>query len=151
MNRGLAIVGTFIVVTAIGCNPPEATGSTEAAVTNPDVACDIHGCISISKFSQSLSSLLANKVEGYVSIVGAQPPAFGGYARNAADAPSWSPGGIAMLPDLPTNIASVSKTLTTIGVLRSLARHNISLDSPISPYLWSTWHQGSNIGSITFR
>jgi hypothetical protein len=151
MNRGLAVVGVFIGVAAIGCDPQANSGSVEAAVTNPDVACDIQGCISISKFSQNLSSLLANNVEGYVSIVGSQPPAFGGYARTAADAPSWLPGGIAMLPDLPTNIASVSKTLTTIGVLRSLARHNISLDSPISPYLWSTWHQGPNINTITFR
>ena len=153
MNRArFTTAGIFIILaTAIGCDPQAPTQSMQSALSNPDVACDIQGCISISKFSQSLSSLLANKVEGYVSIVGAQPPAFGGFARTAADAPSWSPSGIAMLPDLPTNVASVSKTLTAIGVLRSLARHNISLDSPISPYIWKTWTQGPNIGSITFR
>ena len=33
------------------------------------------------------------------------------------------------------NVASVGKVFTTIAVLKSLARHHLSIDTPISPYL----------------
>jgi hypothetical protein len=141
----------LFAISTVGCYAPTATGGVESAQSSSDVACDIHGCISISKFSQSISSLLANNVVGYISQVGSLPPVFAGWARTASDAPSWSPGGIAMLPDLPINIASVSKILTTIAVLQSLARHGISIDSSISPYIWPGWTHGQNIDTITFR
>jgi CubicO group peptidase (beta-lactamase class C family) len=69
-----------------------------------------------------------------------------GKARTAADPPS-----LAMDTDVPTNIASLSKVLTTIGVLQSLAKHNLTIDSKISPFLPPDWTQGANIGTITFH
>ncbi len=52
---------------------------------------------------------------------------------------------------LRMNIASVSKILTTIGALQSLAKHHLGIDDPISPYLWPNWTQGPAINTITFR
>ncbi len=56
-----------------------------------------------------------------------------------------------MSTSIPTNVASVSKVLTTVAVLQSLAKHNISLDSFIAPYLWPSWKLGPNIDTLTFR
>ena len=111
-----------------------------------DVACDQHGCISLSKLSSNIRAKLHNNVVGFVSIVGGQQTVFEGQARTSADSPAT-----AMLPDLPINIASVSKVLTTIVVLQSLGRHNLTLDTKISPYLYKDWKRGPLIDTITFR
>jgi len=111
-----------------------------------DVACDPAGCISVSKLAQNIADKLHNKVVGFVSIVGDLPSVFEGQARTSADPPQT-----AMLPDLPTNVASVTKLITTIAVLKSMAKHGLTLGSKISPYLYSNWTQGPLINTITFR
>jgi CubicO group peptidase (beta-lactamase class C family) len=113
----------------------------------PDAVCDTQGCISVSKFQAAIVSALKNNAVGYVVTVGTSPVAFGGLARTAADA---NPP-LAMLPDLPMNIASISKVLTTVGVLQSLAAHNLTVDDKISPFIYPDWTQGPNISTITFR
>lgn len=109
-------------------------------------ACDPLGCISQRAFLQNIVSLLDGNVTGYVVYVGGLPPVFSGQARTSADPP-----GLAMLPTESTDIASVSKLLTTVGVLQSLGNHNLTIDDPISPYIYADWQQGPNINTITFR
>jgi CubicO group peptidase (beta-lactamase class C family) len=98
--------------------------------------------------------LLGTKVTnvvGYVAIVDQLASVAGGLAQTATDAP---PAGTQMASNLLTNVASVSKILTTIGVLQSLASNGLTLDTPISPYIYSGsqgWSQGSNISTITFK
>ena len=111
-----------------------------------NIACDPAGCISVDQFSANISKALRNKVVGYVFIIGGTRTVFGGQARTSADPPRT-----AMLPDVPTNIASVTKVLTTIAVVQSLAKHGLTLDSKISPYLYRDWHRGPLINTITFR
>jgi hypothetical protein len=111
-----------------------------------DIACDATGCISISKLSQNITAKLHNQVVGFVSVVGDLPTVFQGQARTSADPPRT-----AMLPDLPTNVASVTKLITTIAVLKSMAKHGLTLDSKISPYLYRDWKQGPLVDTITFR
>jgi CubicO group peptidase (beta-lactamase class C family) len=111
-----------------------------------DTACDPSGCISLSKFSVNLSNLLENNTVGFVSIIGDLPPISSGRARTCADAPTT-----AMSPDLPTNVMSVSKVLTTVGVLQSLAKHGLTIDDKISPFIYPDWAQGPGINTITFR
>src|SRR5208282_782853 len=100
-----------------------------------------------SNFNKNIVSLLQASpgVVGYVVTVGGLPPVFGG---NAVLSPS-----AAMLPTDITNIASLSKMLTTFAVLKSLSNHNISVDASIFPYLYSNWQSvaGPNINQITFR
>jgi len=111
-----------------------------------DIACDPAGCISVAKLSQNIAARLHNRVVGFVSIVGDLPSVFEGQARTAADPPKT-----AMLPDLPINVASISKLVTTIAVLKSIAKNHLTLDTKISPYLYSDWKQGPFINTITFR
>jgi len=136
-----------------GCCPAEdvcadTTGKHCCSIYHPDsdIVCDSLGCISLSKFSANIASALDTKVVGYVFYVGGQKPTFGGQARTAADSPA-----AAMSFDLLTNVASISKTLTTVGVLQSLANHNLTIDDNISPYLYPDWNIGPNVDTITFR
>ena len=47
-----------------------------------------------------------------------------------------------MGPDVVVNVASVGKMFTTIAVLKSLARHHLSIDSRIWPFLPPDWVKG---------
>ena len=49
------------------------------------------------------------------------------------------------------NVASVGKMFTTIAVLKSLARHHLSIDSRIWPFLPPDWVKGPGVDTITFR
>lgn len=135
MHRLASIVGTLVLTVLVaGCGPTDI------------IACDTQGCISEAKLSANIASTLNGKVVGFVAIVGGMPSAFGGQARTAADPPA-----MAMLPDLQTNLASVSKTLTTVRVLQSLAKHGLTINDKIAPFLYSDWVQGPNINLITFK
>jgi CubicO group peptidase (beta-lactamase class C family) len=49
------------------------------------------------------------------------------------------------------HIASVSKYLTALGVMKALRLKNLSIDTKISGYLPAYWSKGNNIDKITFR
>lgn len=49
------------------------------------------------------------------------------------------------------NVASVGKRFTTIAVVKSLARHHLSIDSRIWPFLPPDRVRGPGIDTITFR
>ena len=83
---------------------------------------------------------------GYVALIGTSKAVASGLARTAADPPK-----LAMGPNVMVNVASVGKMFTTIAVLKSLARHHLSIDSPISPFLPPDWVKGPGIDTITFR
>jgi CubicO group peptidase (beta-lactamase class C family) len=48
-------------------------------------------------------------------------------------------------------IASVSKTVSALTMMRTLQLAGVSLDASIDPYLPSYWTRGSNIAQVTFR
>lgn len=132
------LVGALLV--SSGCTPDSINQAL-------DTACDNSGCISLKQFSANIDTALKGKVVGYISAVGSLPIiSIDGQARTSADAPAhaWD-------TDIRINIASLSKTLTTIGVLQSLAEHGKQLDSKIAPYLPPDWVHGPNIDAITFR
>jgi len=109
-------------------------------------ACDQNGCISEAKLEANICGALQNKVVGYVCLVGGMRPGFGGLARTSTDAPRTL-----MTPDLVTDVASVSKTMTATAIMQLLAMNGISPDASIAPYLYPDWHPGPNINQITFR
>jgi len=143
------------------CTPSNGSGPVNFADVNVAVTCvvnfsqgttvcDLLGCISESQFLTNISNLFANNVVGYVAIVDNMMPITGGLAQTSTDSP---PSGVPMAADLPMNVASVSKIVTTIGVLQSLASISKTLDDPIFPYLYSDWqtNAGQNINTITFK
>jgi hypothetical protein len=109
------------------------------------IVCDNFGCVDLNTFSANISSALTNNAVGYVSIVGTLTTT-GGLARTGAD------GNVPMSEDLPVSVASVSKTLTTIGVLQALSALNLTIDDYISPFLNPKWGTpGPNVNLVTFR
>jgi CubicO group peptidase (beta-lactamase class C family) len=130
-----------------GCSAgPHAGGR---AATRPpgsaDRVCTASACVSLSRFAHSINTQLQGKVAGYVALIGKSRVFASGLARTAADPPQ-----LAMGPDVMANVASVGKMFTTIAVLQSLARHHLSIDSRISPFLPPDWVKGPGVNTITF-
>jgi hypothetical protein len=117
-------------------------GNTPADVT----ACDDKGCISEAKLQSNICSKLVDHVVGYACLVGSLRPISDGLARTTANPPSRT-----MESSLLTDIASVSKTMTAISILQLLAADGLTIDTKISPYVYSDWSQGPNINTLTFR
>jgi hypothetical protein len=113
-----------------------------------EVVCDDRSCLDLGLLKQNLVSGLKDKVEGYALIVGDLPPAFGGLAQTSSDAP---PHGVAMTPQSLSNVASLSKVLTTVALLQALEKHKLTVDSKIAPFLYPDWPRGPNVDEITFK
>jgi Beta-lactamase len=138
LGRAVRSILFALLLIAISCSLANAD----------DIACDANGCIDVNTFSANIAAKLAGNVEGYVVIVGSLPPVSGGQARTSTDPPAT-----AMSPDLPMDIASVSKTLTAVAVLQLLPKNKDGLpivDTKISPYIYSDWAQGPNVNQLTF-
>lgn len=139
-----AVIGLLLVATAACAGPPD---QASGPATDADRVCDKDGCISVSKLAQSIDDILRNKVVGYVTLVGKETQSrASGQARTAIDPPA-----LAMGATISVNTASVGKMFTTVAVLQTLARHHLSIDSRIAPYLPADWTQGPGIDTITFR
>ena len=70
------------------------------------------------------------------------------------DDPQAGDGNVAWDTNVPMNVASVSKFVTAIAVVRlleSLQSTGVSVDTSIARFLPQYWTQGPNIGAITFR
>ncbi len=113
-----------------------------------EVVCDDRSCLDLGLLKQNLVSGLKDKVEGYALIVGDLPPAFGGLAQTSSDAP---PHGVAMTPQSVSNVASLSKVLTTVALLQALEKRKLTIDSKIAPFLYPDWPRGPNVEEITFK
>jgi len=113
-----------------------------------EIVCDDRACLDLGLLKQNLVSGLKDKVEGYAVIVGDLPPAFGGLAQTSSDAP---PHGVAMTPQRLSNVASLSKVLTTVALLQALEKRGLTIDQKIAPFLYPDWPRGPNIEEITFR
>ncbi|MEM7315892.1 MAG: serine hydrolase, partial [Planctomycetota bacterium] len=80
-----------------------------------------------------------------------------GGGGEAITASSNNGNSIPFTANTEMTVASVAKTITATALLHLLDAQNISIDSPISPYLPPTWQQGPNIGAapgysgVTFR
>ena len=131
-----------------GCNGSSRCFVTVMISNTPDdiTACDASGCISEAKLSANICDKLANHVVGYSCLVGGMRPVYGGQARTSANPPA-----LPMTPDLVTDIASVSKTMTAVGVLQLLAKNGLPTTTKISSYIYSDWTKGANIDQLTFK
>ena len=133
-----------------GCSGgPNARGPTTpppVPAGSADRVCAVSACISLSRLASSIDTQLKGNVIGYVALIGTSKAVASGLARTAADPPQ-----LAMGPDVMVNVASVGKMFTTIAILKSLARHHLSIDSPIWPFLPPDWVKGPGIDTITFR
>lgn len=68
-----------------------------------------------------------------------------GQARTAAD------GATSQSQFKRMNIASLTKTMTAVAVLKLLDERKVSVDSSIAPWLPADWTRGPGIDALTFR
>jgi CubicO group peptidase (beta-lactamase class C family) len=147
------VVALAVVALAASCTSGSSAGpgaggtaATPASAGSAGRVCTSSACISLSRLASSIDAQLKGNVVGYVALVGPSQVVASGLARTAEDPPK-----LAMGPDVMVNVASVGKMFTTIAVLQSLARHHLSIDSRIWPFLPPDWVKGPGIDTITFR
>ena len=145
----VGVLGVVALASACvsGCSGGPYAGA-QAAARSPgsaDRVCTASACVSLSRLAHGITAQLQGKVAGYVALIGGSRVFASGLARTAADPPR-----LAMGPDVMVNVASVGKMFTTIAVLQSLARHHLSIDSRIAPFLPPDWVKGPGVGTITF-
>jgi CubicO group peptidase (beta-lactamase class C family) len=130
---------------------PMLSGCDESSIITKNLSQDcINGsCLTFTTWGQKIDALINKQATGYSFIIMnhgllVASNSFG-QARTAANAPAT-----AMSADLRTNAASVTKNMTAVAVLKLLAAKNVSVTSPIYPYLPKSWQLGKNVNAITF-
>lgn len=123
---------------------------------NPDVAGEIGKLaapqgpyLNVSGFGESFHAAIKDSVAGYALRIGKNGQTIYTLQWNWAQTPADS--SLGWNPNRRMHIASVSKLMTGIAMVRLLHEKNISLDTKIINYLPSYWSKGSNINDITFR
>jgi CubicO group peptidase (beta-lactamase class C family) len=69
-----------------------------------------------------------------------------GLSRTASDAPQQDFSAFRR-----TNLASVSKPLTAMGVIKALTTNKLTINDTVARFLPSDWTRGPNIASLTFK
>lgn len=78
-------------------------------------------------------------------------------ARDVKDGILLDPKGVKHSAQLRMNIASVSKPITAVTVLRLLQENKVpdhpglTINSKVAPFLPSTWKQGPKVADLTFK
>lgn len=104
----------------------------------------------IDTFEQNIRNALAGQTVGYSYAIVRNgllhASGSDGQARTSADEPET--------PQSPTKemyVASMTKTISAVALLKLLHDHGISVEQSISSYLPPDWVQGLNLEDVTFR
>lgn len=107
--------------------------------------------LNVAAFSQALhAALSAAPISGYAMRVFRRDvpvyTLFWNWARRPQD-----PVELGWSPSVKMHVASVSKLITAMGIVRLLRERGISVDSPVSGYLPDYFVRGANTQNLTFR
>ncbi|WP_207492513.1 serine hydrolase domain-containing protein [Aridibaculum aurantiacum] len=100
-------------------------------------------------FGPIVHELLKDKVVGYMFQVYKGGNAI--YTGQWNWARILNDGSKGWTADTRMHVASVSKMMTAIGLVKLLDQKKISLDDPIAEYLPTYWKRGNGVASISFR
>jgi len=89
-----------------------------------------------------------NSPIGWAYVIGSQ----GQLERQGAFGEARLPidGGLAFTIDKKINIASITKYLTAIAAMQLIYANNLNINSPIDPWLPSSWTRGPGVNTLTF-
>lgn len=104
----------------------------------------------VDLFRQLVLDALEDETVGHAFSIAYKGVSYGGgdgvgEARTSADEPETDQS-----PNKESHVASVSKTITAIALLRLLDDVGISPYTPVAPYLPSDWALGTGVESLTF-
>jgi CubicO group peptidase (beta-lactamase class C family) len=105
--------------------------------------------LDIATFGTAAHTILKNNVTGYVLQVRKNGNLVYNLVWNWAQTPTDGKDG--WHSDTRMHVASVSKFLTAVAMMKTLDAKGISYDAKISPYLPAYWAEGGKINQITFR
>lgn len=105
--------------------------------------------LEVAEFGAALYNALKDKVAGYVFQIRQNGNLIHTGIWQWAQTPSDQGKGWTV--DTRMHVASVSKFLTGVGLVKLLDAKGISYDTPIIGYLPTYWTKGPNIDQITFR
>ena len=107
-------------------------------------------CLSLPTLVENIKNVLDSNVTGYSLVVsrGLWINKYGhGQARTPTDPPQLN-----FTPNTRVNLASLTKTITAVGIQQLLERNPaVDESSSIVPFLPSSWTIGPNISTITFE
>lgn len=106
---------------------------------------------SVGRFSDGLRDRLAGRAKGWAFAINVNGQLATAESDAGGDARSSAEGDRDMTLDTRLNIASVSKTITAVAVLRLLETTGFSVDTPIYPFLPGGWTIGPGVDTIRFR
>jgi CubicO group peptidase (beta-lactamase class C family) len=137
------IAAILVVPVILACNAGSAINQ------NLSRDCINGQCLTFTTWGQKIDASINQKAVGYSYIIMNHGLLVAshtfGQARTASDPPATP-----LTADMRANIASVTKTMTAVAALKLLAAKNVSVTSPIYPYLPHSWRLGANVKGITF-
>ncbi len=105
--------------------------------------------LNVGAFGTAMHTLLKDNVVGYMLQVRQNDQLVYNLIWNFAQTPADSNKG--WNENTRMHVASVSKYLTAVGMVKVLDAKNISYDTKIADYSPSHWSKGNSIDKITFR
>jgi CubicO group peptidase (beta-lactamase class C family) len=104
----------------------------------------------MDRYEENIHQALDGSVIGYAYTIGkdGQQARTGqdGWARTASNPPA-TPQSF----DKPMHVASVSKTLTAVAILKLLDEKGLTADAKVAAYLPSDWTLGPGVENLTFK
>jgi CubicO group peptidase (beta-lactamase class C family) len=122
------------------------------AIRSPNYKADY--AVDLIRFGQEIENRLSPFVVGFSYAIAQNGVVLrknGVGARRTPTADNGLMFPLAFTEDTLNEVASTSKTVTLVAMLRLLRERNISVDSPVAPYLPITWAKGPGMGTVTFR
>ncbi|WP_353217803.1 serine hydrolase domain-containing protein [Sandarakinorhabdus sp.] len=128
---------------------PELVLKKEPKVRLPkEPAAKIKPTLDVNKFVNSLNQHLTIRTVGHVMQLNQNGTPI--YYAAVGWAHTKINGEKVWTADTKMHVASVSKLLTAMGMLKALGTHGLNPDTRIAQFLPAYWQQGENINQITF-
>lgn len=105
--------------------------------------------LNVEAFAAAVHSVMQGRTAGYIMQVRQNGSPIANYVWEWAQTPSNL--SIPWTENTRMHVASVSKLLTAIGMVKLLDSKGISYDAKIIDYLPTYWVKGPNVDKITFR
>jgi CubicO group peptidase (beta-lactamase class C family) len=105
--------------------------------------------VDLAGFSATVHNVLKDSVAGYIMQTRQNGVLVNNMIWNWAQTPADASKG--WTENTRMHVASVSKFLTAVAMVKLLDAKGISYDAKISQYLPTYWTKGNNIGQISFR
>lgn len=105
----------------------------------------------VARFEQNIKDGLNGQTTGHAFSIAFRGLLYQGGESAGSARTAANPAAAPQSPSKEMHVASVSKTLTTIVVLRLLEELGLTPDAVIAPYLPADWAMGDGVEALRFR